>query len=264
MDPQPTWEELAEFYTSSYGAYDPSYGVGEDESAVVEKALETRKFRQVTIQPGMRVLDVGCGGGSFLRIARRMGAIVKGVEPSSIAAARTRAQGIDVFEGTLDQYVETEGDKGEFDLITASHVLEHVPRPVDTLRQMKSLLAPGGQICISVPNAANPFARTLKGRWFNADLPLHLMQFTPRSLEEASRHAGLKAVRRCTSNWMPGMWGSVLLFLRVYLLIPRKLSSRFKWLERSMAPRLANWLDRREAGEELHCWFVGPETGAGK
>ena len=93
MNPQPTWEDLADFYSSSYGAYDPSYGVGDEETAIVEKALETREFRRVKIQPGMRVLDVGCGGGSFLRITKRMGAIVKGVEPVRSARVRPANKG---------------------------------------------------------------------------------------------------------------------------------------------------------------------------
>ena len=121
----------------------------------------------------------------------------------------------------------------------------------------------GGRIYISVPNASSPFARSLKGRWFNADIPLHLMQFTPQSLEEASRRAGLTLLKRYTASWLPGLWGSLLLHLRTKFLIPRKLSSKFTGVERRLAPRLASWLDRRESGEEVTAILGCPDTKAG-
>src|SRR5262249_46282982 len=115
MNPQLEWNELSEYYSSSYEPYDLAAGCGESDEAIVVRASETGSYRHVRISPGIRLLDVGCGGGSFLRIARRLGAIVVGVEPSEFGASQTRRQGIDVFHGTLDRFVETCGPGVQFD-----------------------------------------------------------------------------------------------------------------------------------------------------
>ena len=50
------------------------------------------------------------------------------------------------------------------DVITAYHVVKHLPDPVKTLSIMKRFVAPGGYLWIAVPNAGNPICRALKDR----------------------------------------------------------------------------------------------------
>jgi 2-polyprenyl-3-methyl-5-hydroxy-6-metoxy-1,4-benzoquinol methylase len=116
------------------------------------------------------VLDAGCGAGSFLRIAQKLGIDCQGVEPSEYAADVARSQNLKVFTGAIEEFAEQTDDK--FDVITSHHVVEHVPNPISTLFAMRKLLAPGGYIWIAVPNAAYPPGRAIKGMWHGADLPV--------------------------------------------------------------------------------------------
>jgi 2-polyprenyl-3-methyl-5-hydroxy-6-metoxy-1,4-benzoquinol methylase len=250
MNPQPSWGELEGYYSASYDPYDPSHGAVASDDAVVEKARRDGEFRHVRISPGIRLLDVGCGGGYFLRIAARLGAEVQGVEPSDIAASRARAAGIPVFTGTLEIYVESIGDR-RFDLITANHVLEHTPDPVRTLGMMKQILAPAGLIWIGVPNADCTFSRKLRGRWHSIDVPFHLMQFTPESLSKAGSLAGLK-IHQVKTYSVPSSTGASLReLLRRRYMIPRKVTQRIGVLNTMVAPWLARRHDVQSRGEAI-------------
>lgn len=255
MNPQPTWAELETYYSGSYAPYDPSHGGRAPDDQIVEKARTEGEFRHVKITPGMRILDVGCGAGFFLRIASRLGADVQGVEPSDIAASRARQSGLQVQTGTVADFVRDNPGR-QFDLITANHVIEHVPDPVQTLGLMKGLLAPGGIVWIAVPNSVCWFSRKLGEQWFSLDVPLHLMQFTLKSLARTGELAGLK-VRSMATYSLPRSTADCLrMLLRRRLLIPHKVTGRIGLIDTVIAPRLARRHDADAEGEAILAEFV--------
>jgi SAM-dependent methyltransferase len=180
---------------------------------------------------------------------------VYGIEPSEHAAEITRQQGIQVFRGTIEAYAAQALDTTQFDLITANHVIEHVPNPVATLSVMKRLLAPGGYIWISVPNAAYPIARMLRGRWHSCDLPYHLMHFSPASMVEAGLQAALQVRHQRTESIPSIVAGSISQLLRDRFLIPRRISSRAPPV-RTFARMYAKRVDARAVGEAILTEFV--------
>jgi SAM-dependent methyltransferase len=254
MNPQPTWEELRDYYTASYDPYNPSSGAEAPDDEVVEKARRDGEFRHVRISPGTRLLDVGCGAGFFLRIAARLGALVQGVEPSDFGASRALDLGIPVFTGTVEDYARSSGDR-QFDLITANHVLEHTPEPVRTLGVMRGLLAPGGVVWIAVPNADCTFRRKLGSRWHSVDVPFHLMQFTTDSLMKAGELAGLKVRSVRTSSLPGGTATSLRQLLRRRYLIPERLTLRIGLIDTVVAPWLARKHDQESRGEAVIAEF---------
>lgn len=132
------------------------YQVGHHPSIVARHAKRTVKtaaaFFLPFLKPGMRVLDVGCGPGSITAgFAQRVApgetigmdpsADVIGTAKSFTGAAPTRNLSFEV--GNI---YEPRFAAGTFDAVFAHQVLQHLRRPVDALRQMLALLAPGGRL----------------------------------------------------------------------------------------------------------------------
>lgn len=216
----------------------------------VAHAKQSGMIRHIAVPTGLRVLDVGCGGGWFLRICKQLGATEQGVEPNEHGAKFTKDQGLRVFRGTLEEYATT-ANGARFDVITADHVLEHVPDPVQTLSVMRRLLAPGGYIWIAVPNAAYPICRALKGRWHSTDLPYHLMHFTPGSMAEAGDRAGLKVRKQTSVSWPEHVRESIRSYLRFRWLMPRRLTHQLDFALNPIARRYAQRADARVNGEAI-------------
>jgi len=111
------------------------------------------------------ILDVGCGSGFALDAARRAGLETFGLELNRAAAATAAQKGHTIFPGLLgDLKPEWEG---KFDLISINQVLEHVPDPVDLVRQCVRFLSPRGAIAIAVPGAGGVlrFSPWLEHNW---------------------------------------------------------------------------------------------------
>jgi 2-polyprenyl-3-methyl-5-hydroxy-6-metoxy-1,4-benzoquinol methylase len=247
VNPQPSWDELQPYYDASYEPYEPEHGVANFRAAL-EEARRSGKLRHVSIFPGMRLLDVGCGGGVFLRLAAELGARCTGVEPNEHGAKVARAAGVNVEHGTLDDFVKRR-PQAQFDLITSNHVVEHHPDPVSLLKQMRSLLAPQGTVWIAVPNGACLSAQRLTWRWHSTDLPYHLHQFCERSLRVAIERAGLSLRALSTESPAGAVLNSMLNELRQRWKLPIRLTRRAPL--QGLARKRAQAMDQALEGEAL-------------
>jgi SAM-dependent methyltransferase len=133
------------------------------------------------------LLDVGCGDGAFLAEARDCGWQVVGLEPDHRAAAVARQRGLEVRVGGLECL---QAQTGAFDVITLSHVIEHLPRPVQALRDCRRLLKPGGQLWLETPNVDSLGHQVFGENWRGLEAPRHFVLFSPRALERALAAAG--------------------------------------------------------------------------
>jgi 2-polyprenyl-3-methyl-5-hydroxy-6-metoxy-1,4-benzoquinol methylase len=96
------------------------------------------------------VLDIGSGGGFFLKMARDHGYTCYGVEVDEDGCKVARRHGgLNIFHGTLHG---AEFADGFFDAVTILNCLEHIENPAELLKEVKRILKPGGTLVVSVPN----------------------------------------------------------------------------------------------------------------
>jgi 2-polyprenyl-3-methyl-5-hydroxy-6-metoxy-1,4-benzoquinol methylase len=139
--------------------------------------------------PGARLLDIGCGNGSFLLRMQSMGWDVCGVEVDANSAQQARASGLDVRMGLLS---DANLPEKSFDAVHLSHVIEHLHDPGKILCLCRKLLKPDGQIVIATPNY-NAVGRSHFGTyWIGLDPPRHLVLFTNNSLRNLMEKSGFK------------------------------------------------------------------------
>lgn len=138
-----------------------------------------------------RYLDAGCGSGGLLQKMQSLGWTVSGIEFTEEAAAKARAVTPALFVGDI---LDAPFPESSFDLVTCNHVLEHVPRPLETLAKLIRWLAPGGVLSLEVPNAGGLGPPLFGSCWFSYDLPRHLLHFTPRTLTQAVEQSGGKVI----------------------------------------------------------------------
>lgn len=125
-----------------------------------------------------RLLDYGCGSGTFLQYIARKGYEARGVEPTAAALESTLSKKVAAY-ATLEQAREQEA---KFDIITMWHVLEHVHDLRPTLKHLRKSLHKKGLIVIAVPNIMSWDSQHYKQNWAAYDVPRHLYHFRDQNL----------------------------------------------------------------------------------
>lgn len=153
------------------------------------KRVLDRQYRHLPRLPqcGGRLLDVGCGDGSFLALARTCGWDVVGLDPDPDALSNAAQQGLTVHEGGIEYFAD---QANLFDVITLNHVIEHVYEPVKVLAACHALLKPGGQLWLETPNIDSLGHARFQQNWRGLETPRHLVIFNRESLGQAFFSAG--------------------------------------------------------------------------
>ena len=154
---------------------------------------------------GLRLLDIGCGGGLLSEPLARLGANVTGIDPApgNIAAAERHARAIDVpvdyRTETAEALVEAQDS---FDVVLAMEVVEHVPQPDAFVATACSLVRPGGLLVLSTLNrTAKSFLLAIVGAeyllgWVPRGTHRWSQFLTPEELAAPVRAAGLRVLDR--------------------------------------------------------------------
>jgi 2-polyprenyl-3-methyl-5-hydroxy-6-metoxy-1,4-benzoquinol methylase len=196
VSPRLTYEELAQkVYADNYF---PKRRSTERRSAEAEDYYGKQLSQFEARIDGRKVLDIGCGNGSFLEFARERGWDISGVD--IMLSPDARELGCRLWEGKLQ---EIDFGSGRFDLIRLNHVLEHTQEPVRELEICRELLNPGGLLFISVPNIAglSPRLKSIQSRlglkshrWRHYAAMHHLFFFSPETLRKVVEKAGFKVL----------------------------------------------------------------------
>lgn len=191
----PRYAHPADVYTDGYLCGETDFGLDVRDAEFQEYLAMAARRRLKHIEritgPRAKLLDVGCGSGEVLLQARLRGWDGQGVEPESTGAAMALERGLDVRVSTLEGSGLPEGS---YDVVTAFHVLEHIPDTRGFLRTMARWARPGRHVAVEVPNF-DSVMRTSYGQAWSGLRPLeHIVHFTPRSLHRAFCNAGLEPV----------------------------------------------------------------------
>jgi len=189
--PQPSADALAAHYPPDYYAFEGERPDDRRDAALYElfygeRPRALRKLLALPYRPvlrtmpggrGARLLDVGCGSGHFLAIAKKvLQADAFGVEPWSYNAAFAAREGLNIFPGTLEQAAFPDAF---FDAVTLNHVFEHLPDPRAALNELRRILKPGGTLVVGVPQSRCLLYWLFGKHWWQLDVPRHM--FVPSS-----------------------------------------------------------------------------------
>ena len=144
-----------------------------------------------------RVLDIGCGEGAFLDQLKGKGHKTHGIELNPAGAQRCREKGHHIFS-KMHRDISLDETGGQFDLVSAFHVLEHVTDPVGFIKDAMRLARPGGFIAIAVPNmkGASSLVPLDPHEW----PPHHVTRWRHQDLRLLAERCGLEMVEQGTQR----------------------------------------------------------------
>jgi 2-polyprenyl-3-methyl-5-hydroxy-6-metoxy-1,4-benzoquinol methylase len=149
------------------------------------------------------LLEVGFGDASMLQRFGELGWRVEGLDVDEVCVESARERGLSVRQGSL---AEQGYDDGAFDCIVMRHAQEHVPEPVEFLRECWRILRPGGTLVSIMPNPASWEHKAFGAQWVALEPPRHLFLFGPNALRRTAESAGFE-VQRLFSDGNAG-WAS--------------------------------------------------------
>jgi len=207
--PRPAKSQLQKIYNQRYktsffiGEYFTGFNGLSSQLIFLAKKDTENKF----------VLDVGCGAGRLALLAAQFAKSVdafdlnaKAIDLAKIVADCTTLKNVNFFVDNLETYRTAK----KYDVIFYSETIEHVNNPLLSLKNLKRLLAPKGQIVITCPNFQN-----LRGYSYMSFLTLFKLLMSPSDRQEISpfqlqgwcRHNGLKVVTIAGALYERG-WGN--------------------------------------------------------
>ncbi|MBK7354674.1 methyltransferase domain-containing protein [Propionivibrio sp.] len=212
-----------------------------------EQAMRARTvLDMLAVQPGERVLDIGCGNARDMIKLVECGAKVVGVDISEgmVAGARQEFElhgiiGVDlqVGDATCLNFADS-----SFDKILCSEVIEHIPDAAKALREMCRLLKPSGRLVLSTPNSASWYGferyvlweKILRRSWSH---PCDEWRSTAE-LESLVMENGLRISQLKSVCYIPG-------FLVTYFLLPSLLQSLLVGWIGHIERTLRRWFPKR-------------------
>lgn len=185
VNPMPTNEDLTRVY-SPQANYQSNKTKKDYRNQTNNKYIEIfkrlKKFKKVG-----KVLDVGASDGEFLYHAKNEGLQVFGVEPNKTTADIANKNGLNVFNGFLENCNFPENS---FDVLRLGDVLEHSNSPRDLISLCRSFLKNDGLLLISIPNMDSNWTRStyILKSWFGLpwsvlEPPYHLLYFSKSNLD---------------------------------------------------------------------------------
>jgi len=194
------------------GEFRPLHQIGTARLSFIRDAvgdhfgIDPRKVRALA---GLKVLDVGCGGGLICEPLARLGGSITGIDPGeeniAVASAHAKEQGLAIdYRATRVEDLAAAGEL--FEVTTCLEVIEHVPDPTALVAACAKTVRPGGLMIVSTIN------RTLKAYGLAIIAAEHLLGWLPKGTHQYERFVTseeLKAALRDCGMENPRLAGLV-------------------------------------------------------
>lgn len=215
VDPRFEEEELKMVYSSDEVAGGGWLGLREvlQEDAPLNKAREDQLSTQCIVQSfthkaklveeacnaadkSLRVLDIGCGKGFFLKAMLDRGHEVAGIDlnPDRVTFARDTLDLQNVYHSSFTDFAHNLPST-QFDAVTLWDVIEHVGKPLDLVRRVKPLLRPGGRLLIYTMTLDSLTYKIFGKKWYYIFPAQHLYYFSNGTMQQLYERAGYEYLR---------------------------------------------------------------------
>ncbi len=185
------------------------------------KRIYTKNRRGLIGESG-RLLDLGCGNGSYLYNIKQDWLVGKkiidcfGVDIDRKALKYALEGGLKVKEGTLTSVAFPDD---YFDIVRIGHTLEHISDPLGVLKEVFRITKQRGKVIIEIPNFDSIGCKLLKDKWAGIDAPRHYFHFSPETLKKMleicgfqcitiAKHKGISDIK-LSLEWVNKFWNSV-------------------------------------------------------
>ncbi len=230
VDPQPTNEDLAEFYNSGKYFHSDDHGVGYKDyirekffinlgyNRILRKILKCLSGANIQSEKPRKLLDVGAAYGFFVEMASVCGFEAMGNDISREAVDHARARNINVVLGKTKELGFADGS---FDVVTVLGIIEHWRDPKEEIKEIYRILKDGGLLVVLTLDTGNYLGRGA------VKVPEHIFYFSKNNLIKFLSDCGFKTIKtsiNCTffsvEEFFFHFFGRVLK------------NGRFDWLER--------------------------------
>jgi len=196
VNPQLTQAAIAGIYEVGYAGKSRAVAAVDTPLSAAERAILDTLERDAGGRG--RLLDVGCFQGRLVRAAAHAGwqAVGTEISPEAVSHAR-RAFDLDVRLGALE---DIHFPDAHFDAVVLVDVIEHLPDPPGTMREVHRILRPGGVVYLWTPNFDCVTRRAMGRKWGAVVFPWHLYYFTAGTLEGLATATGFSPLRATTRN----------------------------------------------------------------
>lgn len=202
LNPRPDTSELTTIYPENYYSYNQKALRDQANPHSIlhklrYKGFEAKIQKSLSLCTGrssdLAILDIGCGDGHTIDLYKRHpGVATYGVDFNLNALAVARANGHSVFEGAFET---ADLPRKKFDLVTATHVIEHVSDPHQFLLKVHEVLAPSGILWLETPNIGTVDAQWFRNKhWGAYHFPRHWYFFSRKTLTKMAAQAGFEPV----------------------------------------------------------------------
>lgn len=161
---------------------------------------------------GLRIVDIGCGGGILTEALAELGAGMTGIDPApnniAVAGRHAERSGLAIdYRNTTAEALAAEGAR--FDIVVAMEVLEHVEGQKDFVATLASMVEPGGLLFLAtIDRTLKSYALAILGAeyvlgWVPRGTHDHDKFVRPDELSSWLRHAGLRETDRSGMSFQP-------------------------------------------------------------